>query len=191
MKSLRIPFLLAVLMFLFTIPAHADDFYYNGGVHYNPYNGYTVMSLPPPPPMNTVPFYVRDDYDDYVEDYYECILGYEYKGMTCRYWRKYAEKNGLYQKTPHNAQQYQNGVNMGGAQANNNAVNTNAVNTNTVNQNTVNANTNTNAVNNYPVDMNQANTGAVQDPALNAQPVDNINQAGQTNTMMPYIPSHQ
>lgn len=79
--------------------AIADDFYYNGSPSYNPYNGYTVMSLPPPPPMSSVPFYVRDDYDDYLEDYYKCILGYEYKGMTCRYWRNYAEKNGFYQKT--------------------------------------------------------------------------------------------
>ena len=37
-------------------------------------------------------------YDDYLEDYYECILGYEHKGMVCRYWRKYAEKHGFYQK---------------------------------------------------------------------------------------------
>lgn len=80
--------------------AMADDFYYTGSPSYNPYNGYTVMSLPPPPPMSSVPFYVRDDYDDYLEDYYKCILGYEYKGMTCRYWRNYAEKNGFYQKTP-------------------------------------------------------------------------------------------
>ncbi len=79
--------------------AMADDFYYSGSPSYNPYNGYTVMSLPPPPPMSSVPFYVRDDYDDYIEDYYKCILGYEYKGLTCRYWRNYAEKNGFYQKT--------------------------------------------------------------------------------------------
>ena len=72
--------------------AMADDFYYSGSPSYNPYNGYTVMSLPPPPPMSSVPFYVRDDYDDYIEDYYKCILGYEYKGLTCRYWRNYAEK---------------------------------------------------------------------------------------------------
>ncbi len=69
--------------------AIADDFYYTGSPSYNPYNGYTVMSLPPPPPMSSVPFY----------DYYKCILGYEYKGLTCRYWRNYAEKNGFYQKT--------------------------------------------------------------------------------------------
>lgn len=79
--------------------AIADDFYCTGSPSYNPYNGYTVMSLPPPPPMSSVPFYVRDDYDDYLEDYYKCILGYEYKGLTCRYWRNYAEKNGFYQKT--------------------------------------------------------------------------------------------
>ena len=97
----RISFLLllfSIIMGTFNF-AMADDFYYGGNPTYNPYNGYTVMSLPPPPPMSSVPFYVRDDYDDYLEDYYKCILGYEYKGMTCRYWRKYAEKNGFYQKT--------------------------------------------------------------------------------------------
>lgn len=97
----RISFLLllfSIIMATFNF-AMADDFYYGGNPTYNPYNGYTVMSLPPPPPMSSVPFYVRDDYDDYLEDYYKCILGYEYKGMTCRYWRKYAEKNGFYQKT--------------------------------------------------------------------------------------------
>ena len=39
------------------------------------------------------------------------ILGYEYKGMTCRYWRKYAEKNGFYQKTA----PVQNNVNQSAA----------------------------------------------------------------------------
>lgn len=172
MKNLRIPFLLAVLMFLLNVPAHADDFYYDGGVHYNPYNGYTVMSLPPPPPMNTVPFYVRDDYDDYVEDYYECILGYEYKGMTCRYWRKYAEKNGLYQKTPYNAQQNQNGVNNAGSNMGSAPVN--------------------NIQNNNPVNTYQADTSAVQQPVQNGQAVNNnINVNNQPNTIEPYIPTHQ
>lgn len=98
----RISFLLLLFSILLAAVnfAMADDFYYTGSPSYNPYNGYTVMSLPPPPPMSSVPFYVRDDYDDYLEDYYKCILGYEYKGMTCRYWRNYAEKNGFYQKTP-------------------------------------------------------------------------------------------
>lgn len=91
-------FLLIMVFIGFSQISQADDFYYNGGEVYNPYNGLTVMNLPPPPPMKDVPFYVRDDYDDYVEDYYECILGYEYKGMVCRYWRKYAEKHGLYKK---------------------------------------------------------------------------------------------
>lgn len=97
----RISFLLLLFSIIMATVnfAMADDFYYGGSPAYNPYNGYTVMSLPPPPPMSSVPFYVRDDYDDYLEDYYKCILGYEYKGMTCRYWRKYAEKNGFYQKT--------------------------------------------------------------------------------------------
>lgn len=97
----RISFLLLLFSIIMATVnfAMADDFYYGGNPTYNPYNGYTVMSLPPPPPMSSVPFYVRDDYDDYLEDYYKCILGYEYKGMTCRYWRKYAEKNGFYQKT--------------------------------------------------------------------------------------------
>lgn len=93
-------FLLLFFSILFAVVnfAVADDFYYSGSPSYNPYNGYTVMSLPPPPPMSSVPFYVRDDYDDYIEDYYKCILGYEHKGLTCRYWRNYAEKNGFYQK---------------------------------------------------------------------------------------------
>ncbi len=101
MKQLSFSLFLLILSILFTAVnfAMADDFYYNGSPAYNPYNGYTVMSLPPPPPMSSVPFYVRDDYDDYIEDYYKCILGYEYKGFTCRYWRNYAEKNGFYQKT--------------------------------------------------------------------------------------------
>ena len=98
----RVSFLLLLFSILLAAVnfAIADDFYYSGSPSYNPYNGYTVMSLPPPPPMSSVPFYVRDDYDDYLEDYYKCILGYEYKGMTCRYWRNYAEKNGFYQKNP-------------------------------------------------------------------------------------------
>lgn len=98
----RVSFLLLLFSILLAVVnfAIADDFYYSGSPSYNPYNGYTVMSLPPPPPMSSVPFYVRDDYDDYLEDYYKCILGYEYKGMTCRYWRNYAEKNGFYQKNP-------------------------------------------------------------------------------------------
>ncbi len=91
--------LLLITMILSAVNfALADDFYYNGSLQYNQYNGYTVMNLPPPPPMNSVPFYVRDDYDDYYEDYYKCILGYKHKGLVCRYWRKYAEKNGFYQK---------------------------------------------------------------------------------------------
>ena len=95
----KVTFLLILFTLLFATYNFARaDFYYNGTPQYNPYNGYTVMSLPPPPPMSEVPFYVRDDYDDYLEDYYECILGYEHKGMVCRYWRKYAEKNGFYQK---------------------------------------------------------------------------------------------
>lgn len=98
----RVSFLLLLFSILLAAVnfAMADDFYYTGSPSYNPYNGYTVMSLPPPPPMSSVPFYVRDDYDDYLEDYYKCILGYEYKGMTCRYWRNYAEKNGFYQRNP-------------------------------------------------------------------------------------------
>lgn len=98
MKHVYILLLFFSILFSVVNFAMADDFYYSGSPSYNPYNGYTVMSLPPPPPMSSVPFYVRDDYDDYIEDYYKCILGYEYKGMTCRYWRKYAEKNGFYQK---------------------------------------------------------------------------------------------
>lgn len=95
----KITFSLILFTILFAVYNNASaDFYYNGTPQYNPYNGYTVMSLPPPPPMSEVPFYVRDDYDDYLEDYYECILGYEHKGMVCRYWRKYAEKHGFYQK---------------------------------------------------------------------------------------------
>lgn len=95
----RITFLLILFTLLFATYNFARaDFYYSGTPQYNPYNGYTVMSLPPPPPMSEVPFYVRDDYDDYLEDYYECILGYEHRGMVCRYWRKYAEKHGFYQK---------------------------------------------------------------------------------------------
>lgn len=95
----KITFSLILFTILFATYNYASaDFYYNGAPQYNPYNGYTVMSLPPPPPMSEVPFYVRDDYDDYLEDYYECILGYEHRGMVCRYWRKYAEKHGFYQK---------------------------------------------------------------------------------------------
>lgn len=117
----KVTFLLILFTLLFTTYNFARaDFYYNGAPQYNPYNGYTVMSLPPPPPMSEVPFYVRDDYDDYLEDYYECILGYEHKGMVCRYWRKYAEKNGFYQKgapaqtqqTPAQAQPNMQGQNM-------------------------------------------------------------------------------
>lgn len=100
MKKLTFLLILTTIIFALLNTAYAGDFYYNGTPQYNPYNGYTVMSLPPPPPMNQVPFYVRDDYDDYLEDYYECILGYEHHGLVCRYWRNYAEKNGFYQKTP-------------------------------------------------------------------------------------------
>ncbi len=99
MKKISFIFTFLTILFAFSYISFADDFYYDGTPQYNPYNGYTVMSLPPPPPMSQVPFYVRDDYDDYVEDYYECILGYEHKGFVCRYWRKYAEKHGFYQKT--------------------------------------------------------------------------------------------
>ncbi len=102
MKTMSVSAVLASVLFAFVSTSYADDFYYNGKPQYNPYNGYTVMSLPQPPPMSEVPFYVRDDYDDYVEDYYECILGYKHKGFVCRYWRKYAEKHGFYQKTPLN-----------------------------------------------------------------------------------------
>lgn len=171
MKTLRISFLLAVLMCLFTVSAYADEFYYDGGVHYNPYNGYTVMSLPPPPPMNTVPFYVRDDYDDYVEDYYECILGYEYKGLTCRYWRKYAEKNGLYQKTPYNAQQNQNVMNNAGVNAGN-------------------VQMNNNMVNNNPVNSYQSGAGVAEQSSVSGQAVNN-NVNNQQNTIEPYIPNHK
>lgn len=100
MKSLKYFIAAFILMsaFMLSSDALADDFYYTGGVQYNPYNGYTVVDLPPPPPMTQVPFYVRDDWDDYIEDYYKCILGYKHEGFVCRYWRKYAEKNGLYQR---------------------------------------------------------------------------------------------
>lgn len=129
----RVSFLLLFFSILLAAVnfAIADDFYYSGSPSYNPYNGYTVMSLPPPPPMSSVPFYVRDDYDDYLEDYYKCILGYEYKGMTCRYWRKYAEKNGFYQKTaPVQSSNVDNNVNTNTGQNNTAA----SVNTQTNNQ---------------------------------------------------------
>ena len=128
----RVSFLLLFFSILLAAVnfAIADDFYYNGSPSYNPYNGYTVMSLPPPPPMSSVPFYVRDDYDDYLEDYYKCILGYEYKGMTCRYWRNYAEKNGFYQKNaPVQSSNVQNNVQTN-TQAGNNAAQVNMQNTN-------------------------------------------------------------
>ncbi len=101
MKKARLLFF-ALIMLCGAGAAFADDYYMpvGQGPYYNPYNGMWVVSLPPPPPMVSVPWYVRDDYDDYLEDYYGCILGYEDWSFTCRYWRKYAEKHNLYSPTP-------------------------------------------------------------------------------------------
>lgn len=101
MKKARL-LLFVLIMLCGAGAAFADDFYMppGPGPYYNPYNGMWVVSLPPPPPMVSVPWYVRDDYDDYLEDYYGCILGYEEWSFTCSYWRKYAEKHNLYSATP-------------------------------------------------------------------------------------------
>lgn len=93
--------------------AYSEDFYYTGAPQMNYRTGKMVVSLPPPPPMNSVPWYVRDDWDDYVEDYYKCILGYDdYYTMTCRYWRKYAEKNNFYYDAQNQNMPQVNGINM-------------------------------------------------------------------------------
>lgn len=104
--------LFAMAMFFVAKVSYADDFYVpqGEGPYYNPYNGMWVVNLPPPPPMNQVPWYVRDDYDDYLEDYYGCILGYEDWSFECRYWRKYAEKNNLYTATNPNQNATNNNI---------------------------------------------------------------------------------
>lgn len=57
-----------------------------------------MNKVPPPPPAENVPYYVLDDY---VEDYYKCMLGVEWE-PACTYWQEYAAKNNIQIQSPYN-----------------------------------------------------------------------------------------
>ena len=219
MNLSKVLFLLSIIFVINEIAyGDDDDYYYNGGMGYNPYNGLSVMNLPPPPPMKDVPFYVRDDYDDYVEDYYECILGYEHKGMVCRFWRKYAEKHGLYQKlqpqvnqnmnnSNYNQNYNQNNMNQNMNQNNNGYIPNAGNNMNNNMNNNANANINNNINNSgyigndgayypngnnkpYVVGSDSAQQNNNQNNSNNNQNNNQSNMNNNQNVMVPYTPSH-
>ena len=96
MKKFLLSFLAFAFVFTYAEVSMADD--------YEDYYIYQNMNkVPPPPPMDTVPYYVMDDYDDYVEDYYKCMLGVDYDSV-CMYWHDYAKKNNIKIQSPYNGQ---------------------------------------------------------------------------------------
>lgn len=96
MKKFILSLMALAFVFAYAEYSMADDFedYY---IYQN------MNKVPPPPPMNNVPYYVMDDYDDYVEDYYKCMLGVEWE-HACSYWHDYAKKNNIKIQSPYNAQ---------------------------------------------------------------------------------------
>lgn len=95
MKKFMLFVLFAVMSAFVASPSFAD---------WEDYYMYQNMNkVPPPPPAENVPYYVLDDY---VEDYYKCMLGVEWE-PACTYWHEYAKKNNIQILSPYNNQ---NGV---------------------------------------------------------------------------------